>query len=268
MVERFGCLTETTYHGGRYLAWQTCNGDYELRATFPTSQAKITPQGHQKHVSLVRLTPDTTTCIVCEGMFSALAYAQLFPREDVWYVILNSVSNWKKLVDILDTLTPAKITHLCLALDNDPAGRQTTQQLHTALQQAGLQVTCHFPPHAGDDWNDALQRGAPYEPFPIHAAPAGHGNHATNGTYANASHAQTPGCGLLRGGADAAEQGCPGCPLWDGENDHGSGADLPQWRDGVLYVAERVDQLRAMRDLLLPTRGPSRDDWPVCRPQS
>jgi hypothetical protein len=86
IVERFNCLTETTYHDRLYLAWQTYQGDYELRATFPAvrGQDKITPRGHRKHFSLVMLTPDATTCIVCEGLFSALAHAQLFPRDDVW----------------------------------------------------------------------------------------------------------------------------------------------------------------------------------------
>src|SRR2546422_508529 len=114
-------------HDRLYLAWRTYQGDYELRATFAAERGreKITPRGHHKHFSLVMLNPKATTCIVCEGLFSALAHAQLFPREDVWYVILNSVTNWRKLVAILDTVRQTKITHLCLALDNDPAGRTT-----------------------------------------------------------------------------------------------------------------------------------------------
>src|SRR5439155_20175641 len=122
---------------------------------------KLTPRGHLKHVSLVRLTPEATLCIVCEGMFSALAYAQLFPRDEVWYVILNSVSNWTRLVDVLPTWTRLGITHVCLALDHDAAGHNTAASLEQTIRQAGLQVRCHFPPHAGDDWNDALQRGEP-----------------------------------------------------------------------------------------------------------
>src|SRR2546425_519390 len=103
IVERFHCLAETTYHDGLYLAWKTYQGDYELRATFPATHGieKITPSGHHKHFSLVQLTSEATTCIVCEGLFSALAHAQLFPRDEVWYVILNSVSNWPRLVDAL-----------------------------------------------------------------------------------------------------------------------------------------------------------------------
>ncbi|WP_410967251.1 hypothetical protein, partial [Salmonella sp. SAL4436] len=69
----------------------------------------MTPKGHQKHFTLAKLIPAPTTCIVCEGIFSAMAYAQLFQRYDVWYVILNSVSNWKKLVTELPTFIAAGI---------------------------------------------------------------------------------------------------------------------------------------------------------------
>jgi hypothetical protein len=94
VVKRFGLLEETTYRNGVYLAWPTADGNYELRATFPTMVEKVTPKGHQKHFTLAKLAPDTSTCIVCEGLFSALAYAQLFQRFDAWYVILNLSVSW------------------------------------------------------------------------------------------------------------------------------------------------------------------------------
>jgi hypothetical protein len=58
-------------------------------------------------------------------MFSALAYAQLFPQHEGWYVVLNSTSNWRKLVDNLAMLSTLGITTMRLALDNDPAGHET-----------------------------------------------------------------------------------------------------------------------------------------------
>src|SRR5262249_14658619 len=67
VVDRFGLLQETHYRDSIYLAWKTYAGDYELRATFPTQLNKVTPKGHQKHFTLAELTPEATTCIVCEG---------------------------------------------------------------------------------------------------------------------------------------------------------------------------------------------------------
>ena len=163
VVHRFGLLEETTYRDGIYLAWPTSAGNYELRATFPTTWEKLTPQGHQKHFTLAKLTPETSTCIVCEGMFSAMAYAQLFNRYDAWYVILNSVSNKAQLIGELPTLTAAGITEVILALDNDKAGVETGMVLAQHCHEAGLHVARDFPEHDGEDWNDALQR----EPAPV-----------------------------------------------------------------------------------------------------
>ena len=159
VVQQFGLLEETTYHGGLYLAWQTYLGDYELRATFQTDKgAKITPRGHSKSFTLTQLLPEATTCIVCEGMFSALSYAQLFHRFDAWYVVLNSTSNATQLINELPTLTAEGITDVILALDHDQAGNDTSDDLEEVCQELGLRVHKHLPPHDGEDWNDALLR--------------------------------------------------------------------------------------------------------------
>ena len=125
-MARFGLLAETTYRGRPYLAWPTRDRDYELRAIGPVEPGweKITPRGHHKYFSLASLTPHATTCIVCEGIFSALAYAQLLPRDDAWDVILNSASNGTKLVEALETFAVAGVHTFLLALDNDRAGRE------------------------------------------------------------------------------------------------------------------------------------------------
>jgi Toprim-like len=156
VVQQFSVLAETTYYGNLYLAWRTSAGGYELRATFQTTWAKITPHGHPKAFTLVRLMPDASTCIVCEGLFSALSYAQLFPRLDAWYVILNSTSNADQLAHALPLLSEAGITDVILALDHDQAGHETTDALADCCQELGLRVHRHLPPHDGEDWNDAL----------------------------------------------------------------------------------------------------------------
>jgi hypothetical protein len=145
VVQQFGLLQETMYRDGIYLAWPTDAGDYELRATFPAELAKVTPKGHKKHFTLAKLTPETSTCIVCEGIFSALAYAQLFQRYDAWYVILNSVSNHAKLAKELTTFKSAGIKEFILALDHDQAGLTATVALSQALTPANLPYQIELP---------------------------------------------------------------------------------------------------------------------------
>jgi hypothetical protein len=162
VVERFGLLEETTYHGTLYLAWPTSPGNYELRAVGPTQthRAKITPKGHEKSFSLARLIPQATTCVISEGLFSTLSYAQLTQRLEAWYVILNSVENRRQLSARLAEFTAAGITEVILALDRDEAGYRAMVDLAQACHQAGLHhITLHLPPKAGDDWNDVLRRG-------------------------------------------------------------------------------------------------------------
>jgi hypothetical protein len=167
VVERFGLLEETTYYGVLYLAWPTSPGNYELRAASPTQthRAKMTPRGHEKSFSLARLIPQATTCVINEGLFSALAYAQLTQRFEAWYVILNSASNAAKLGKSLETLTTAGITEVILALDRDDTGYRATVDLAQACRQAGLQTKVDLPPQAGDDWNDVLRRQASVAPW-------------------------------------------------------------------------------------------------------
>jgi len=166
VVDRFGLLEETTYHDMLYLAWPTSLGNYELRIASPTANqwAKVTPKGHEKSFSLVRLLPQATTCVISEGLFSALSYAQLTKRWDAWYVILNSASNAAKLIKALSMLTTAGMTEVILALDRDEAGYRATVDLAQACHQAGLHCTVDLPPQAGTDWNDVLRRGVAVTP--------------------------------------------------------------------------------------------------------
>jgi hypothetical protein len=167
VVDRFGLLEETTYRDMLYLAWPTSPGNYELRAASPTANqwAKMTPKGHQKSFSLVRLIPQATTCVITEGLFSALSHAQLTQRFEAWYVILNSASNAAKLGRALETLTTAGITEVILALDRDEAGYRATVDLAQACHQAGLHSKVDLPPLDGYDWNDMLRRGASVAPW-------------------------------------------------------------------------------------------------------
>lgn len=63
--------------------------------------------------------------VVTESIIDALSWRSLHPNNDVTLVSLNSVSNWRKLFEIVG-LGNRKVT---LCLDNDQAGDIATQQL-------------------------------------------------------------------------------------------------------------------------------------------
>jgi hypothetical protein len=248
-VHRFDLLEETLFRDGIYLAWPTYAGDYELRATFPTEWEKVTPKGHKKHFTLAKLTPEPSTCIVCEGLFSALAYAQLFNRYDAWYVVLNSVSNKTKLADELPMLTAAGITDVVLALDNDQAGVEAASCLEPHCREAGLRIEQHLPDEGGDDWNDVLQGGTQRshldvhtelkEVFPLHdtVENLSRDNQDITADYYDqvlATHTKA----------------VVAAPCGTGKT-HAAAAYIAQrWQDGVLYVAERTEQIQEMEQLL------------------
>jgi hypothetical protein len=262
VVERFGLLEETTYRDMLYLAWPTSPGNYELRAASPiqTHRVKMTPKGHQKSFSLVRLTPQATICVIGEGLFSVLSYAQLTQRLDAWYVILNSASNAAKLGRSLEMLTTAGITEVILALDQDEAGRQATTALAQVCAHAGLHVTEDLPPQEGDDWNDVLRRGqavsAPeaHRPVTVEVLPSK--------TVPDAS--SRPPTGPVRLDVHyyqeiLAQHGrvVVAAPCGAGKTTTAADLIAQTWREGVLYVAERVEQLRTIRELLLQRDVPS-----------
>jgi hypothetical protein len=250
-VERFGLLVETTYYGRPYLAWPTCAGDYELRALgqVETGREKITPRGHHKHVSLVQGVPHTTICIVCEGLFSALAYAQIHPQDDAWYVILNSISNGTKLVAALETLTTAGVYTFLLALDNDHAGRDMTKELVRALLEAGVQVLCHYPPTPGDDWNDVLRRGEAIHTSPTRVAPVGLVT-IESPPVVPAAQPDHLDVHYYERILTAAPKVVVAAPCGAGKTLAAADLIAERWREGVLYVAERVEQLHTMQALL------------------
>jgi hypothetical protein len=237
VVERFGVLQETMYHDGVYLAWQTYAGDYELRATFPTTLSKMTPKGHQKHFTLVKLVPAPTTCIVCEGIFSAMAYAQLFQRYDVWYVILNSTSNWRKLTEERSILTMAGIREVLLALDNDQAGLATTVALSKALTEAGIPYDVTLPGRDGEDWNDTLQR----QQIAVTVAPCD-------------THSDEPPKRLTVADYEQwltdHKKVVVAAPCGLGKTYTAAEYMATHWQEGILYVAERNEQLLSMQHLL------------------
>lgn len=47
-------------------------------------------------------------------------------------------------------------SRVVLALDNDEGGRKIASEIKQALQSSALPLIEHFPPHAGQDWNDVL----------------------------------------------------------------------------------------------------------------
>jgi hypothetical protein len=153
-ITRLPILQETTYREKSYLAWKTLAPGYELRAI--DGDDKRTPMGHHKYYSRAMLQPKAETCIVAEGVFSALSYAQLFQRFDVWYLVLNSTSNTGKLLDDLDVYQSAGISQFILALDNDPAGKSASETLKEAMTTSGFDVQVHLPEAEGLDWNDVL----------------------------------------------------------------------------------------------------------------
>jgi hypothetical protein len=242
VVQRFGLLEETTYHGGIYLAWSNQAGNYEIRATFQTEKyGKMTPAGQDKHFTLAKLVPEASTCIVCEGIFSALAYAQLCNRYDVWYVILNSTANRTKLITELVTFKSAGIKEFILALDHDQAGLKATVALSQALSQVNLPYQIELPDEEGEDWNDALIRknterslarlSVPDEPKPLER-PA----------LSVAYYEELLNC------HDKVVIAAP-CGL--GKTYTAAEYMATHWSEGILYVAERNEQLLAMQRLLI-----------------
>lgn len=70
--------------------------------------------------------------IIFEAMCDFLAYLAMFPKTQASFIILNSVHNWKKAVDYLNSLE-WKFVDIGVCLDNDKSGREVTEKILEAL---------------------------------------------------------------------------------------------------------------------------------------
>ena len=141
-----------------------------------------------------------------------------------------------------------------LVLDNDQAGAETACFLERHCREAGLHVEQHLPDQDGEDWNDVLQRGtqrsrigvdtALHEVFPLHDTVERLSRDDQDitadyydrvlATHAKAVIAAPCGTGKTRAAAEYIAH---------------------RWQDGVLYVAERTEQIQEMQRLLTTQHG-------------
>ena len=76
--------------------------------------------------------PSSRKALVFEGFFDMLAWRVLYGSRslDCDVCVLNSVSNWKRASDWL-----ASHGKVCLCLDNDDAGRRTTEEIAGSIKK-------------------------------------------------------------------------------------------------------------------------------------
>ncbi len=154
-------LKEASYKDRKWLALETMGGNYELREI--SGNRKSSPGG--KNISIIYDGGYPYPKIfVCEGMISAMSYAQMnnLTYSDLLIYVLNSVINKEKLIEILKG---CEISSITLALDNDKTGRESADYLKNELESIGWYVRAEFP-EGVNDWNDILcQQGVSENEF-------------------------------------------------------------------------------------------------------
>jgi len=97
--------------------------------------------------------------VICEAPIDALSYAKLHQDHKDrtrYFAIGGQISRLQwELIDGLIKKYCSKKIDICLAFDNDPAGRKYIQQFQ--VRYSGVSFTLDLPPHEGQDWNDVLQ---------------------------------------------------------------------------------------------------------------
>jgi hypothetical protein len=142
-------IQEVEHWGKKWLCWQNVAGSYELREIFGSERAM--PRGSTKTYSRFDLRPGKRF-VVGEGLFSVLSYAQLTDYAADGYIVLNSTSCVKALIQDMPTW---EVEHVTLAVDCDDAGMKAKRELYLALSPT-IEVTVDHPMEVGTDWNDVL----------------------------------------------------------------------------------------------------------------
>lgn len=98
----------------------------------------------------VRLSPLSSTLVLCEGIEDGLSILQSCPGCSVWATLGTS--------GLINVQIPDSVSDVVIACDNDKAGKEAARKLATCLMAEGKRVRLALP-SIGKDFNEALQRG-------------------------------------------------------------------------------------------------------------
>ena len=120
---------------------------------------KCYTKGARKGLWRSTLKEGDVRAVICEAPLDAFSYAKLhhdhYDRTR-YFAIGGQISRLQwELIDGLIKKYCSKKMNICLAFDNDPAGRKYIQQFQ--VRYSGVSFTLDLPPHEGHDWNDVLQ---------------------------------------------------------------------------------------------------------------
>lgn len=97
----------------------------------------------------VRLGPEASEVIVCEGPEDGLTIHELLPSTPVWVALGTGNMPAMKL--------PPGIKRVLVAGDNDASGRAAVERACEAFRTQGKHAAAIFPGHAFGDFNDQLR---------------------------------------------------------------------------------------------------------------
>lgn len=98
----------------------------------------------------VRLGPEASEIIVCEGLEDGLTVHELLPSTPVWVAL--GTGNMPAIV------LPPSIKCVLVAGDNDAPGRAAVEKACEAFRIQGRHAAAIFPGHTYGDFNDQLRR--------------------------------------------------------------------------------------------------------------
>ncbi|WP_404713174.1 CHC2 zinc finger domain-containing protein [Sphingomonas sp. MMS24-J13] len=99
--------------------------------------------------SAVKLAPAADEVILCEGPEDGLTLAQELSAAPVWVALGTAMMPEVRFPDI--------VKRICIAGQNDKAGRAAVAASAVALAERGMTVRTMFPAAAYKDWNDQLR---------------------------------------------------------------------------------------------------------------
>jgi DNA primase len=99
--------------------------------------------------SAFKLAPAADEVVICEGPEDGLSLAQELPGASVWVALGTAM--------MPEVRFPSIVTRICIAGQNDKAGRTAVDAAAVALADRGMIVRTMFPDPAFKDWNDQLR---------------------------------------------------------------------------------------------------------------
>jgi hypothetical protein len=117
--------------------------------------------GSPETFSVVKMVTAPSEIIISENMLSAMSYAQLMNRFDVWYVVLNSPNGLNEFFSSFNRLFGSiNFNKFILTLAHDDNGLATTDKLKDFFSHVCLNYTDHSPKEFGLSWSDIVMSGA------------------------------------------------------------------------------------------------------------